>query len=168
LPNDEHLLKLLELVFNARLHYEDLMHQMFYVLTALIVGSWAVSSQYLTLPLDKFVLNVFSSVLAFAGLFWVYRLQSANDLQAVTVNLIRRHLHIDQATVKIDSSEEQIIPETWKQYKLVTIRDCYVIRRCGLKGGGRVSQWAMYKWIYLAMLIIGVVKAILSTCLVRV
>jgi hypothetical protein len=144
------------------------MHQMFYVLTALIVGSWAVSSQYLTLPLDKFVLNVFSSVLAFAGFIWVRKLQGANDKHAVIVNLIRKHLHIDEATVKIDSSEEQIIPKIWKQYKLVTIKDCYVFPRRGLRGGGRVSQWAMYKWIYLIMLIIGVLKAISSMCLVHV
>jgi hypothetical protein len=160
---EEHLLELLKLVFNARLHYEDLSHQMFYVLTALIVGSWAVSSRVLVLPFDKALLNGFSSFLALAGLFSVYRLQNANDTQAVIVNLIRNRLHIDEATVKIDSCDKPIIPDGWKKYKLERITDCHLIHREGLRGGGgKLSQWAMYKWIYLVMLIVGVVNTILS------
>lgn len=159
---DEYLFKILELVFNARLHYENLSHDVFYVLTALIVGSWAVSSRVLTLPTDKALLDTLSCLLALGGLFTVYRLQSANDRQAVMLNLIRNRLRIDEATVKVGSRNEPIIPNEWKKYKLEKIRDCHLIHRDGLKGGAKFSQWAMYKWIYLVMLIIGVVRIILS------
>lgn len=152
------VLKYLELTYNSRMHNENRSHQMFYVLSTIILGSFAanayVSGQY-AIPggyvasfFVKLGFGLFSVLLAIAGLVVTYRLQNANDLHATMLNNMHRFLGLENLNV---------LPSGWDQYQLKKIYDIGLVGRKGIAARGDYSWWATYKWIYMILLIIAVV-----------
>lgn len=152
--DNEYLIKYAELVWNGHLHTEKLSHEIFYVLTALIIGSWTVSSHLNLDTIVRLLLIIFAMILALAGLLITYRLQQSVQEIHVKMNLIRKKLGLDEP-----EADGKAIFEEWKKYKVETeIKDLDLIPRKGLKADNSFySWWGIYKWLYLVMFAISMI-----------
>ncbi|MCJ2533830.1 MAG: hypothetical protein LN364_01195 [Candidatus Thermoplasmatota archaeon] len=150
--DNEYLIKYAELVWNGHLHTEKLSHEIFYVLTALVIGSWTVSSHLNLDIIVRLLLIIFAMILTLAGLLITYRLQQSVQDIHVKMNLIRKKLGLDEP-----ENDGKAIFEEWKKYEIAEIKDLDLIPRKGLKADNSFySWWGIYKWLYLVMFVISV------------
>lgn len=144
----------LELLWTGPSHTEKLSHEFFYVVTALIIGIWTISIQYITSKIDKIIMNILPIALSLMGLLMIYKLQKSVHNTRVHINRIRKWLKIDDIECE---NGESLIPEKWKKYKLETIKDAGLIKREGLKAEDtNYSWWGIYKFLYSMMLVISI------------
>lgn len=155
----ENLMKYCELEWAAHLHTERLAHAVFVALTTLITGIWTISFTYLDMR-QRIVVLFLSSFIPLAGLYLIYKFQRSNDVAHVIINRIRRKLCLEDLKVEINNDESPIFPEWYRKYKLKEIKDVGIIPRKGIKAGGKLSWWAMYKWMFLAMFFGGMIMSL--------
>lgn len=172
--NQTFLIKHFELVFNAHLHTEKLSHEIFYVLTALIIGTWTISNRSILLgdhqQVGKILLNLFAATLAAAGLLLTHRLRGSVEEAHVIMNRTREVLGLDDLEYENDKT---IILDDWKKYTLKRIKCLFLIPRItAVKdeniekmdtareddepsgATGKYSWWAVYSGLYIVMFVI--------------
>ena len=138
----------------ARAHTEKLAHEVFYVITAMTIGVWTITIQYLTevkyLQSLMYILTLF---LAICGFFLIRKFQHSNDEIRIIMNKIRLKTGIQNIKVEINGKEENIFPKEWEKYVFKDVLFC----RKGLKSTGRFSWWASYKTVLLFLSIASIV-----------
>jgi len=139
-----------ELLYNGHLHTEKLSHAIFVALTTLIIGSWTISIRYLESP-TRVSIDIFSMVLAVAGLILVYKLQVSVEEVHLILNRIRERLGHNALECKG-------IPifRGWNEYDDRLIKDFGFMPRSGIPSTGGYSWWAVYKWLYVFMYAISI------------
>jgi hypothetical protein len=71
-------------------HTEKLAHEIFYVITAIIVAIWVLGNHYLAHVQVGGYLNILSAILALTGLVGTYKLQESVSEAHVIVNRIKK------------------------------------------------------------------------------
>jgi len=144
-----------ELLYNGHLHTEKLSHEIFVVLTGLIIGSWTISNQYLHLWIQRISLDILSIMLAVGGLLLLHRLQGSVEEVHLIMNRIRGKLRHDEQTYKGKS----IFPKEWKEY-LEENEDSCLKSPKRVPATGRYRWWTVYKFLYIVMAMIGAILAV--------
>ena len=157
ITEEEKLLKWASFIETGHLHAEKLSHEIFYVLTALIMATWAIANRFLTGSSQEIIsstyLYLFSMILAIAGLFLIHRLQRSVQESHLILNRIRTKIGIQHSKVQ----EIDIFPIEWERLDWDKKKTIFHKEKKYLKSTDKYSWWAVYKVGYALMIVISVI-----------
>lgn len=145
MPDEDILLKLLDIYHSSRLHNENMARGSLALVTAASVVLWSNAFNRQVPMGGQIVQLVVSLILPIFGYLFSHKMERANRQLIVLSNRIRdKHLKIDEKYYLNQPCDSQVILKDWRQYNIEDFRMS--------KGH---TLWQMERWGYTILCFIG-------------